>query len=120
MKGEPWQHCKDCGVDTVEIKEWYFVRDVVWAASGLGRSDGCFCVGCFEARLGRRLTGDDFKCGGDWAGSISARLADRQDIVLDRAGRRRPFEYQPPHVQERWLRGMAEWREAVRTGSYIS
>ena len=54
-------NCKDCGVDTQDIGEWYMVKDEVWAAVWPKRSKREFlCIGCLEIRLGRRLTSDDF------------------------------------------------------------
>lgn len=55
--------CADCGIDTMPTcrchdAEYYMVHDQVWEAAGLGR--GHLCIGCLEARLGRRLTPDDF------------------------------------------------------------
>jgi hypothetical protein len=40
--------------------EWYTVHDHLWAAAGMERLGGCLCIGCLEARLGRRLTAADF------------------------------------------------------------
>jgi hypothetical protein len=37
------------------------VRSVVLAAAGMEPLSGCLCVGCLEARLGRRLIPKDFK-----------------------------------------------------------
>jgi hypothetical protein len=56
--------CSDCGALTLSAEpgarnEWYAVTDEVWAAAGLG--SGYLCVGCLEARLGRRLRPEDFK-----------------------------------------------------------
>jgi hypothetical protein len=67
-------HCVDCGVNTAPAiwrgrqvepalpKSWelYWVKDKVWAAAGMGELDGSLCVGCIEARLGRRLRPKDF------------------------------------------------------------
>ena len=50
--------CADCGTDTIVSREIYLVTPDLWAAAGVGR--GFLCVGCFEARLGRHLTPDDF------------------------------------------------------------
>jgi hypothetical protein len=52
--------CIDCGVDTNEIGEIYWVKRNVWARSGLSEWDGYLCVGCLEQRLGRRLRLEDF------------------------------------------------------------
>jgi len=50
--------CKDCGIDTVNAREWFMLRDDVWAQAA--ESDALLCIGCFEARLGRRLAPGDF------------------------------------------------------------
>ena len=55
--------CADCGVDTIPDEpdfdcEWYTVHDHIWAQVGLGR--GFLCIGCLEARIGRRLQPEDF------------------------------------------------------------
>jgi hypothetical protein len=52
-------HCAWCGVDTVEIDEWYMVTDTIW--NTYGPADGCACIGCLVARMGRQLQPDDFK-----------------------------------------------------------
>jgi hypothetical protein len=56
--------CRDCGWDTCSDKpgdrtEWYTVHDSVWRAAGM-RGGGQLCIGCLEARLGRRLARADF------------------------------------------------------------
>ena len=54
-------HCGDCGTDTVQIGEFYMVHDALWAqAQDAGRACPILCIGCIEARLGRRLRGPDF------------------------------------------------------------
>jgi hypothetical protein len=53
--GDP--RCVDCGVDTVEAREGYMVRDDVWPLDPRG---GMLCVGCLERRIGRRLAPADF------------------------------------------------------------
>jgi hypothetical protein len=40
--------------------EVYAVRNSVWKKAGMGPYDGCLCIGCLEARLGRRLKPKDF------------------------------------------------------------
>ena len=66
--------CRDCGIDTSPF-EVYMLHDVVWDATGLGPDGGYLCIGCCEARLGRRLARADFDFA---AGSLqSARLAER-------------------------------------------
>ena len=39
-----------------ELSEVYTVRDAIWTAAGMAYHDGCLCIGCLEARLGRRLS----------------------------------------------------------------
>jgi hypothetical protein len=54
--------CIDCGCDTVKRRrgrnEYYMVRDDVWTSARM--QDGMLCIGCLEARLGRRLMAHDF------------------------------------------------------------
>ena len=68
--------CHDCRVETLPVDpghyaEYYMVRDDVWQdAIMAGLLPGLaelgpppirmLCVGCLEARIGRRLTADDF------------------------------------------------------------
>lgn len=41
--------------------EWYMVHSPVWeAASQGGKPASILCIGCLEARIGRRLTPEDF------------------------------------------------------------
>jgi len=54
----PCSRCRDCGNDFDEYS--YIVHDRVWGASGLSKNGGLLCVGCLEARIGRRLCRDDF------------------------------------------------------------
>lgn len=54
-----WQ-CVDCRVDTDALDEYYMVHDELWEAAGVPRDGGMLCVGCLEARLGRRLEARDF------------------------------------------------------------
>jgi hypothetical protein len=52
-----WADCRDCGVDTNAIGEFYIVRDDVWPIAPEG---GMLCVGCLEERIGRPLEPGDF------------------------------------------------------------
>lgn len=52
--------CRDCGICTHEINEYYMVLNEVWLESGLKKYDGMLCIGCLEARLGRKLEHKDF------------------------------------------------------------
>ena len=48
--GPAW--CFECGVDTLEIDEWYMVRGEVWQAAVPWNANGemfdFLCVGCLE------------------------------------------------------------------------
>lgn len=52
--------CLDCGVDTGKIHEYYFLHTRLWLTVVPTRRGGMLCVGCFEARLGRKLVRTDF------------------------------------------------------------
>jgi hypothetical protein len=68
----PW-FCHDCGADCSALRETYMVHDAVWPIG-----DGVLCVGCIEARLGRRLVREDFTP--HWLANdrpVSARLRER-------------------------------------------
>lgn len=73
--------CFGCDRDTDEMGEYYIVHKRLWKAYGV---EGMLCIGCFEKRLGRRLTPADFtKCAvntSDKYGHRSTRLRDRLGI----------------------------------------
>lgn len=60
--------CCDCGVNTLDINEHYFLRHDLWnvvmavapAAQPNPHGTEMLCIGCVETRLGRSLTPDDF------------------------------------------------------------
>lgn len=53
--------CRDCGVCTNCLYEYYMVTDSVWySATTATSASGMLCIGCLEARLGKLLTGADF------------------------------------------------------------
>jgi hypothetical protein len=57
--GRAW--CSLCRVDTLEIGEFYMLKDEVWdAAVGADNFIFYLCIGCLELRLGRRLMPSDF------------------------------------------------------------
>lgn len=51
--------CKDCGVNTLHIDEYYMLADEVWDSIYKKRR-GMLCIGCVESRLGRKLVPADF------------------------------------------------------------
>ena len=62
--------CFDCAHRTwFELREYYTVLEAVWSEAcavepKLPDERGMLCIGCLEQRLGRELTGADFKpCG---------------------------------------------------------
>lgn len=40
--------------------EVYHVRSAIWQRAGVAPFGGCLCIGCLEARIGRRLRPKDF------------------------------------------------------------
>jgi hypothetical protein len=53
--------CADCGTDTTPCPgewEYYMVHNTVWSCAQM--KGGFLCVGCLEARLGRKLEPCDF------------------------------------------------------------
>ena len=73
--------CLDCRVDTSAIGEYYSVHPRLWAqATSPVERRGMLCIGCLEARLGRRLTPADFTAALiNKVGGRSARLRNRAD-----------------------------------------
>ncbi len=55
---EPFK-CIDCGVNTLNIDEYYMLKKEVWLSIVPG-DKGKLCIGCVEKRLGRKLIPDDF------------------------------------------------------------
>jgi hypothetical protein len=53
-------HCLDCGVHTAEAGEYYMVQNHIWKSAGLEYDGGMVCIGCLEARIGRKLLPEDF------------------------------------------------------------
>ena len=53
--------CRDCGVCTNCLYEYYMVTDSIWYSVTTATSaSGMLCIGCLEARCGKLLTKDDF------------------------------------------------------------
>jgi len=73
----------DCGVNTVDIDEYYGVWDDIWLFANPA-DFGMMCIGCLEHRLGRKLTPIDFT---DWPINRvfpqSDRLKDRLGLTVD-------------------------------------
>ena len=51
--------CLDCGIDTGQANEFYFVHTKLWLQA-VGSIKGMLCLGCLEKRLGRKLVASDF------------------------------------------------------------
>lgn len=92
-----WVHrqlkCTDCGCKPWKMGEDFYVTDGLWLTTmPIGKRDDLICVGCFEKRLGRKLTRKDFKPwfrNNRWYGAnkplndpLSERLADRLKIPI--------------------------------------
>lgn len=58
-KGRSRFNCIDCGLDTGKMYEHYYVNDQLWF-DVIGDFNVMCCIGCFEQRLGRQLTPNDF------------------------------------------------------------
>jgi hypothetical protein len=57
--------CKDCGIDTIEVGEYYMVKPAIWAyacypETGKWPNGFMLCFGCLEDRIGRPLKRSDF------------------------------------------------------------
>ena len=52
-------NCVDCSVNTMDIDEYYMLKEKVWLSIVPGR-EGMLCIGCVEKRLGRKLIPEDF------------------------------------------------------------
>lgn len=75
--------CVDCGVDCIELNEYYMVTDACWKRAGIGPHDGMLCIGCLEGRLGKKLTPRNFKeCALNWRNSLVPEYA--SDRLLSR------------------------------------
>ena len=54
--------CIDCGCLPWDVGEDFYVSDGLWLLTIPSKKrDNVICLGCFEKRLGRRLTRKDFK-----------------------------------------------------------
>jgi hypothetical protein len=58
-KGKRKWLCLQCGGNTSQMKEHYFVKPEVWYAAHSSEA-GMLCVACLEGRLGRELNASDF------------------------------------------------------------
>lgn len=52
--------CADCGHDTRQMEELYMVNHDLWEAAVTRTNVHMACIGCLEARIGRRLQAADF------------------------------------------------------------
>ena len=52
--------CHDCGHDTDALGEYYMLNDELWSDAIAGDYAHMLCIGCLEARFGRRLAPMDF------------------------------------------------------------
>jgi hypothetical protein len=71
--------CNDCAVNVVTAGEFYMLHPAIWEDHlGLGWDDN-LCIGCLEARLGRKVSFADMSSfpNYDWMQPSSARLMDR-------------------------------------------
>jgi len=71
--------CRDCRIDTKEIKEYYMIDNSIWHRYG---TVGMLCIGCIEYRLGRELGKADFTLAPvNYTGKKSSRLTSRLERI---------------------------------------
>ena len=83
--------CNDCGVNVVTAGEFYMLHLSIWEDQlGLGWNDN-ICIGCLEARLGRKVCFDDMMTFPEypWMKPMSIRLWHR--LFGDLITKRRPY-----------------------------
>lgn len=54
------EECVDCGVNCMEINEYYMVTHACWKRAGMDRYGGMLCIGCLEKRLDKQLQPRNF------------------------------------------------------------
>lgn len=71
--------CVGCGVNTLEINEYYMVQFHIWqAVVPVHHQREVLCIGCLESNLGRELiTADFIEVPINYRGPRSPRLQDR-------------------------------------------
>ncbi len=82
--------CNDCGVNVVEIGDWYMATPKIWRQQlGLGWDDN-LCIACLEQRLGRRVGRADIGPAASmhFVDDISDQLADRLSFVSNGSERK--------------------------------
>jgi hypothetical protein len=81
--------CNDCNVNVLTAGEFYVLKQDIWEKQlSLGWTDN-LCVGCLEARLGRKITLHDISSfpSYEWMHPPSERLADRFGFVKGKNGK---------------------------------
>lgn len=72
--------CTDCRCKPWDMGEDFYVSDGLWMLTmPVAKRDNVICIGCFEKRLGRKLTRVDFKKwfrGNRWYGDQRRKLND--------------------------------------------
>jgi hypothetical protein len=87
--------CNDCGVNVVEIGDWYMATPEIWKEQlSLGWNDN-LCIACLEQQLGRRVRRGDIGPASSmhFVDDISDRVADRLSFV-SASGERKPAKRQ--------------------------
>jgi hypothetical protein len=77
--------CIDCGINIVEIGEFYMCDSDIWERLGLGWTDN-LCLGCLDKRLGRkaRFWHELFPVSYPWMRPLSDRMKERLDDAMRR------------------------------------
>jgi hypothetical protein len=55
MTAKPILKCNDCGVNVIRAGEYYMLSPEIWEDKLHLKWDDNLCIGCLEARLGRKL-----------------------------------------------------------------
>jgi hypothetical protein len=111
--------CNDCGVNVLVTGEFCMVHPDIWEDQlGLGWDDN-LCIGCIEARLGRRLKGlcPDFMSfpSYPWMYPTSERLMDRYGFIKNAKG-----EWVHPANEKQKAKRNAKRRRAYRRSRMIA
>ena len=80
-KTHPMFNCTDCGENVSKLGEYHFMLlPELWRELTAAKPADKLCVGCIEARLGRKLNRDDF----NWHVPITGKRTDQSERLRDR------------------------------------
>ena len=100
--------CIDCGVDCIELAEYYMVTDACWERAGMDPHGGMLCVGCLEKRLGKHLQPRNFTdCPLNW----------RNVCIPHQSSFRLASRMLAPETSK-WRRGVLEIAQEAASGDF--